>query len=141
MGLLFLPKSPRYFVKRGAHQKAAQSLARLRGQPEDSDFIRDELTEIIANHEYEMNAIGRETGYIQSWLNCFKGSLSDPGSNIRRTILGTSAQMMQQWTGINFIFYFGTVFFQSLSKSSQASSILHVGLDTDKSQIQSRTPF
>lgn len=65
-----------------------------------------------------MDAIGHETGYAQSWLNCFKGSFTDPGSNLRRTLLGISAQMMQQWTGINFIFYFGTVFFQSLGMSS-----------------------
>lgn len=70
-----------------------------------------------------MEAIGRETSYIQSWLNCFKGSIRDPGSNLRRTILGTSAQMMQQWTGINFIFYFGTVFFQSLSKSAKLENL------------------
>ena len=34
-------------------------------------------------------------------------------SNLRKTILGTSLQMMQQWTGINFIFYFSTPFLQS----------------------------
>ncbi|KAH7076341.1 hypothetical protein BKA63DRAFT_593599 [Paraphoma chrysanthemicola] len=114
LGLAFLPESPRYFVKRGDHDKATKSLARLRGQPENSEFIQQELAEIIANHEYEMDAIGRETGYVRGWLNCFKGSIRDPGSNLRRTLLGTSAQMMQQWTGINFIFYFGTVFFQNL---------------------------
>ncbi|KAF2993507.1 hypothetical protein E8E13_000950 [Curvularia kusanoi] len=114
LGLAFLPESPRYFVKRGEHEHARQSLARLRGQHKESDYIRQELAEIIANHAYEMDAIGHETGYVRSWLNCFKGSVRDPGSNLRRTMLGTSAQMMQQWTGINFIFYFGTVFFQNL---------------------------
>jgi len=34
-------------------------------------------------------------------------------SNLRRTILGTSLQMMQQWTGVNFIFYYSTPFLQS----------------------------
>ncbi|EXJ73419.1 uncharacterized protein A1O5_03179 [Cladophialophora psammophila CBS 110553] len=113
-GLAFLPESPRYFVKRGNLEKATRSLARLRGQPESSEYIQQELAEIIANHEYEMKTIGNTDGYVQSWLNCFKGSIRNPGSNLRRTLLGTSAQMMQQWTGINFIFYFGTVFFQSL---------------------------
>ncbi|KAF2012422.1 monosaccharide transporter [Aaosphaeria arxii CBS 175.79] len=114
LGLAFLPESPRYFVKRGNLPKARKSLARLRGQPEDSDYIEEELTEIVANHEYEMKIIGYDVGYIRSWLNCFTGSIRDPGSNLRRTLLGVSAQMMQQWTGINFIFYFGTVFFQNL---------------------------
>jgi len=55
-----------------------------------------------------------QSGYFSSWANCFKGSLMNPSSNLRRTILGTSLQMMQQWTGINFIFYFGTTFFTQL---------------------------
>jgi SP family sugar:H+ symporter-like MFS transporter len=42
------------------------------------------------------------------------GGLTNPSSNLRRTILGTSLQMMQQWTGVNFIFYYGTTFFTSL---------------------------
>jgi len=46
-------------------------------------------------------------------MNCFKGSLWESKSNLRRTILGTSLQMMQQWTGINFIFYYSTPFLQS----------------------------
>ena len=55
-----------------------------------------------------------QSGYFSSWANCFRGSLMNPSSNLRRTILGTSLQMMQQWTGINFIFYFGTTFFTQL---------------------------
>ncbi|KAI4598080.1 hypothetical protein KJ359_003889 [Pestalotiopsis sp. 9143b] len=113
VGLLFLPDSPRYFVKKGKLDLAATALARLRDQPIESDFIQDELAEIIANHEYELSVIP-QGGYFDSWLNCFKGSLFKQSSNLRRTILGTSLQMMQQWTGVNFIFYFGTTFFKSL---------------------------
>ena len=112
-GLFFLPESPRYFVKRGNLDKAMVMLARLRGQSPDSEYIQQELSEIVANHEYEMKVIPQGT-YFDSWLNCFKGSLFNGSSNLRRTILGTSLQMMQQWTGVNFIFYFGTTFFQNL---------------------------
>jgi sugar porter (SP) family MFS transporter len=113
IGLAFLPESPRYFVKKGKTDQAALALGRLRGQPPDSDYIQEELAEIVANHEYEMQVIP-QVGYFGSWANCFKGSLFVGSSNLRRTILGTSMQMMQQWTGINFIFYFGTTFFQEL---------------------------
>jgi len=112
-GLFWLPESPRYFVKKGDLLKAAHSLERLRDQPKDSVFVQEELAEIVANFEYEMSVIP-QAGYISSWANCFKGSLRNPSSNLRRTILGTSLQMMQQWTGINFIFYFGTTFFKQL---------------------------
>lgn len=117
MGLFLLPESPRWYVKRGRVDAAARSLSIVRGQPTDSDFVQDELAEIIANHEYETELIPAET-YFSSWSACFTGSLRNPGSNLRRTILGTSLQMMQQWTGINFIFYFGTVFFTRLGTIS-----------------------
>ncbi|KFZ06893.1 hypothetical protein V501_06975 [Pseudogymnoascus sp. VKM F-4519 (FW-2642)] len=119
IGLFFLPESPRYFVKKGSLVKAAAVLARIRGQPVDSDYIQQELAEIVANHEYEMQVIP-QSGYFSSWANCFKGGLSNPGSNLRRTILGTSLQMMQQWTGVNFIFYYSTIFLQSLGTISNA---------------------
>lgn len=111
-GLLFLPDSPRYFVKRGKLEKASAALCRLRGQPAESEYIQNELAEIIANEEYERSVIP-STGFVGSWMNCFTGSLWHQKSNIRRTILGTSLQMMQQWTGVNFIFYYSTPFLQS----------------------------
>jgi len=95
-GLLFLPDSPRYFVKRGKIEKAMHALSRLRGQPSDSEYIQVELAEIIANDEYEREMIP-SSGWFSSWANCFKGSLWEQKSNLRRTILGTSLQMMQQW--------------------------------------------
>ncbi|KAK4056779.1 hypothetical protein OIO90_002028, partial [Microbotryomycetes sp. JL221] len=111
-GLFFLPDSPRYFVKRGRVDKAREVLARLRGQPADSEYVELELAEIIANAEYE-RALTPSTSYFGSWMNCFSGSLWNANSNLRRTILGTSLQMMQQWTGVNFIFYYSTPFLQS----------------------------
>ena len=117
VGLFFLPESPRYFVKRGKIDRAADVLGRLRGQPRDSEFVQTELAEIVANHEYELQVIPQGS-YFTSWINCFTGSLFEQKSNIRRTILGTSLQMMQQWTGVNFIFYFGTTFFKQLGTIS-----------------------
>ncbi|EAS30929.3 sugar porter (SP) family MFS transporter [Coccidioides immitis RS] len=117
VGLFLLPESPRYYVKKGDVERAKAALASVRGQPLDSEFIQQELAEIVANHEYELQVVPQGS-YWASWLNCFRGSLFDPASNLRRTILGTSLQMMQQWTGVNFIFYFGTTFFQSLGTIS-----------------------
>ena len=96
IGLLFLPDSPRYFVKRGRLEAATDALSRLRGQPEESEYIQWELAEIVANEEYE-RALIPSTGFFSSWMNCFSGSLWEAKSNLRRTILGTSLQMMQQW--------------------------------------------
>jgi len=111
-GIFFLPDSPRYYVKKGRIEDARKSLCRLRGQPADSQFVEVELSEIVANAEYERH-LNPSTGYFDSWANCFKGGLWNAKSNLRRTILGTSMQMMQQWTGVNFIFYYSTPFLQS----------------------------
>jgi sugar porter (SP) family MFS transporter len=112
IGLVFLPDSPRYFVKKGRLEDATNALSRLRGQPRDSEYIQVELSEIVANEEYERELIPA-AGWFNSWANCFKGGLWNQKSNLRRTILGTSLQMMQQWTGVNFIFYYSTPFLQS----------------------------
>lgn len=117
LGLFLLPESPRYFVKKGDIKRATKVLSRLRGQPADSEYIQQELAEIVANHEYERQVVP-QGNYFSSWLDCFRGGISRPSSNLRRTILGTSLQMMQQWTGVNFIFYFGTTFFQDLGTIS-----------------------
>jgi sugar porter (SP) family MFS transporter len=113
VGLFFLPESPRYFVKKGRLEDAAKSLSSVRGQPVESEYIQAELAEIIANHQYEMSVIPN-TSYLGGWANCFAGSLWNGSSNLRRTLLGILMQMMQQLTGINFIFYFGNVFLTSL---------------------------
>ena len=112
-GLLWLPESPRYFVKKGQMDRAATVLERLRDQPQGSVLVQEELAELIANHKYEMSVIP-QSGYFSSWANCFRGGLTNPTSNLRRTILGTSLQMMQQLTGVNFMFYLGTTFFTQL---------------------------
>ena len=113
LGMLILPESPRYFVKKGRLDRAAKSLSSVRGQPIESELIQAELAEIIANHEYEQMVIPSTT-YMGSWANCFKGSITKGNSNSRKTVVGIVLQMMQQLTGINFIFYFGPVFLTSL---------------------------
>ncbi|KAK2763356.1 hypothetical protein FQN54_009992 [Arachnomyces sp. PD_36] len=104
-GLFFLPESPRYLIKEGKPEQAAKALCRVRGQPIESEYIQAELAEIQANFDYEMRIAS------SSWLDCFKGGWS-PSGNFRRVVVGVALQMFQQWTGINFIFYYGTTFFQ-----------------------------
>lgn len=92
-GLLFLPESPRFWVKKGDIEKATLALAHVRDQPRESEFVQDELAEIIANLEYE-RIHTPDVGYVGGWLACFKGSLFDGSSNIRRTLVGTGAPLL-----------------------------------------------
>ncbi|KAN0108477.1 high-affinity glucose transporter [Hyaloscypha variabilis] len=100
-GMLILPETPRYLIRSGKPEKAAKSLARLRRLPEDHAAIRDELGEITANHEYELS-LGKAT-----YFDCFKGNL------LKRQLTGCGLQALQQLTGINFIFYYGTQYFKN----------------------------
>jgi sugar porter (SP) family MFS transporter len=118
-GIACLPDSPRYFIKRGKTAEAKKALMKVRGvhpTKPDAEHLRAmvefELAEIIANEEYEREQTPAG-GWLAGWTNCFKGSLFQSNSNLRKTILGTSLQMMQQWTGVNFIFYYSTPFLES----------------------------
>jgi hypothetical protein len=96
-GLFLLPESPRWYVKRGRHEDAARSLSTLRGQPVDSQYVKDELNELVENYKYEM------THMQAGWADCFTGGWN-PAGNLRRVMLGVALQMFQQWTGVNFVF-------------------------------------
>ena len=98
-GMLMLPETPRMWIKRGKPDRAAKALSTLRRLDIDHPAMVEELGEIQANHEYEM-ALGKA-----SYLDCFKGNLG------YRLLTGCLLQGLQQLTGINFIFYYGTSFF------------------------------
>ncbi|KAF2095166.1 general substrate transporter [Rhizodiscina lignyota] len=98
-GLIILPETPRYLIKRDNHDKAAKALSKLRRVPPDHPGILEELAEIEANHRYEMS-LGKAT-----YLDCFKGTVR------KRLITGCCLQALQQLTGVNFIFYYGTQYF------------------------------
>ncbi|KAJ4375906.1 hypothetical protein N0V83_001184 [Neocucurbitaria cava] len=91
-GLFLLPESPRWYVKRNRPEDAARALSTLRGQPVDSQYVKDELNELVANYKYEM------THMQAGWVDCFRGGWK-PSGNLRRVMLGVALQMMQQWTG------------------------------------------
>lgn len=105
-GMLILPETPRYLIKRGHMDKAAAALGRIRRLPADHPAVLSELAEVKANHDYEMS-VGKA-----SYLDCFKPPI------LKRQFTGMALQALQQLTGINFIFYYGTKYFQRSGVSS-----------------------
>jgi sugar porter (SP) family MFS transporter len=93
-------------VKKGNIEGAAQSLGKLRRLSPDDPAVREELAEIQANHEYELS-LGKST-----YLDCFRGNI------LKRQLTGCGLQALQQLTGINFIFYYGTQFFKNSGLSN-----------------------
>jgi len=123
-GMLMLPESPRWLIKRGHEEKAAKALGRLLGTKAESAEVAQDLEDIKVNLREEQE-IG-EGG----WLDCFK-----PNSNkiLFRTLSGIFLQGWQQLTGVNFIFYYGTTFFAQSGISDPflttiATNVVNVGM-------------
>jgi SP family sugar:H+ symporter-like MFS transporter len=69
IGCIFLPENPRWFIMRGRPDKAAQSLSELRRLDINHPAVVQEISEVVANHEYKLS-LGKAT-----YADCFKGSL------------------------------------------------------------------
>lgn len=120
-GMIFLPETPRYLIRSKRHDKAAASLAKIRRLPVEHPAIETELGEIQASYDHEMRA-SKHVGY----LDCFKPPI------LKRQLTGCGLQALQQLTGINFIFYYGTKYFQNSGISqpfviSMITSAINVG--------------
>ncbi|KAM0283134.1 hypothetical protein ACHAQH_002615 [Verticillium albo-atrum] len=123
-GLIVLPETPRYLIKQDNAEKAAKSLSRLRRLPVDHEAIVAELAEVHANHEFEMQ-MGQG-----SYLDCFRPPI------LKRQLTGMGLQALQQLTGINFIFYYGTKYFEN----SGVSSGFTVSMITSAINVASTVP-
>ena len=102
--MILLPESPRWFIKKGRDEDAARSLSRLISLPPDHPELRAELDEVRVafGHEKELGE--------SSYLDCFRVT---ENKILLRTLTGIFIQAWQQLTGINFIIYYGTVFFKN----------------------------
>nr|OQO20086.1 hypothetical protein B0A51_10190 [Rachicladosporium sp. CCFEE 5018] len=90
-GLLLLPETPRFLIKQDKHEQGCQS----------AKSLVEELSEIEANHRYEISL------EKASYLDCFRGNIG------KRLLTGCLLQGLQRLTGFNFIFYYGTQYFQN----------------------------
>jgi SP family sugar:H+ symporter-like MFS transporter len=126
IGLLILPETPRWLIKKDRHEAALKSLSRLRRLPIDHAALQEELAEIQANHEYDLahTANSSYKDFLQ-WNTLGK-----------RLMTGCGLQALQQLTGCNFIFYYGTSFFTN----SGISNAFIVTIITDTINVVSTFP-
>ncbi|CCF56406.1 hypothetical protein KAFR_0B01080 [Kazachstania africana CBS 2517] len=104
VGMIFLPESPRYYVLKDDINNAAIALSFLRGIPIQDPRLLEELVEIKATYDYEAS-FGPA-----SLLDCFRSSENRP-KQVLRMFTGIALQIFQQFSGINFFFYYGVSFF------------------------------
>lgn len=121
IGMFFLPDTPRFYISKNRQDKAEESLSRLRKLPVDHPDLQEELADIKAAYEFE-TVYGKS-----SWSQVF----SNKNHQLKRLTTGVLCQAFQQLTGVNFIFYFGTSFFEKAGVNgfviSLATNIVNVG--------------
>ncbi|KAG0662721.1 Plasma membrane low glucose sensor [Maudiozyma exigua] len=106
IGVMFLPESPRYYVLKDDLASAAKALSFLRGVPVHDSGLLEELVEIKATYDYEASVES------SSLIDCFITTEKRPKQTVRM-FTGIAIQAFQQFSGINFIFYYGVNFFNS----------------------------
>jgi SP family sugar:H+ symporter-like MFS transporter len=115
VGILTLRESPRWEYRHGKIESARKTVALSYGVPEDHPEVNREIREIKEKLEAE-NAGGGD----HPWYEIFTGPRM-----LYRTLLGITLQALQQLTGANFFFYYGTTIFQSIGiPNSYVTSII-----------------
>ena len=101
VGMVFFPESPRYDYRHNKVETAMDNLAKIYGVPRNHRALKIEFEEIKEKYEEEVR-----NGKI-GWVTFFKAP-----TMWKRVLVGVSLQALQQLTGANYFFYYGTVVFQ-----------------------------
>lgn len=99
-GMFLVPESPRYLYSIGKEHEAAEAILYVHNTKTMSKEIQEELSEIGYDIE-KSRSLGKST-YKVLFSKSHRG----------RTAIAAASQFFQQFTGINFIFYFGVTFFK-----------------------------
>ena len=102
LGILLFPESPRHAYRKGRVEEARTTMAKFYGVSENHRAVQHEIGEIKEKHDLEVS-LGK-----RPWIELITGPRM-----AYRTALGMVLQALQQLTGANFFFYYGTTIFQA----------------------------
>ncbi|KAK5071474.1 hexose transporter hxt5 [Lithohypha guttulata] len=103
VGILFFPETPRHDFRHGKVEQATKSVAKFYGVSTRHKVVKKQLDEMQQKLEIELQ------GGTPSVMEVFTGPRM-----LYRTLLGITIQALQQMTGANFFFYYGTTIFSSV---------------------------
>ncbi|ODV87853.1 hypothetical protein CANARDRAFT_26054 [[Candida] arabinofermentans NRRL YB-2248] len=117
-GMVLMPESPRYLVEVGNLDEARKSIASVNKVPLEHPFVNDEVDLIFTSIEKEKLAGSASWGEL----------ITGKPKIFYRVFVGVMLQSLQQLTGNNYFFYYGTTIFKSvgLSDSYETSIILGI---------------
>jgi len=98
VGMLFLPRSPRWLVQKGDKDSALEVLLTIRAEKE----AHDEFAEVVKEQE-AADMMGQPR-----WVEIFQGKVG------RLLVLGVCLQLLQQLVGMNAFMYFGPKIFEGI---------------------------
>ncbi|KAJ4014038.1 hypothetical protein NW752_005755 [Fusarium irregulare] len=103
LGITWLPESPRWLLRRGYHDKAMRSLSLLHHEDKHYD-----CQAVIQNIEKDLAQESSEE-VESAWMQL----ITDPVER-RKVIYSAGALIAQQINGIQWFYYFGTVFSKAI---------------------------
>ncbi|OBT56546.1 hypothetical protein VE04_03237 [Pseudogymnoascus sp. 24MN13] len=114
IGMLMLPESPRYDIRKGFNKRAFNTMQKFYGVPVNHRAIALETAEINANIRASQGS--------HAWYEVFTGPRMG-----YRTMLAMALQMFQQLTGANYFFYYGTTIFAGVGLSNSFVTAMILG--------------
>ncbi|SCU95671.1 LAMI_0F03246g1_1 [Lachancea mirantina] len=117
-GMVMVPESPRYLVEVGKVEEARRSIAKSNKLNEEEPGVTAEIELISAGIEAE-RAAGNAT---------FGELFSSKGKILQRVVMGVMIQSLQQLTGNNYFFYYGTTIFKAVGLEDPFETSIVLGV-------------
>ena len=117
-GMTFVPESPRYLIEVGRVEEARRSIAISNKVSPDDPAVTFEVENVQAGVEAE-----RLAGSA-SWGELF----STKTKIFQRLIMGIMIQSLQQLTGDNYFFYYGTIVFKAVGLEDSFETSIVIGV-------------
>lgn len=116
IGMLVMRESPRWEFRRGGEAEALKTLALVSNVDENHPEVQRSLRDIRESLEAET------AGGEQKWWEVFTAP-----AMLRRVCIGMALQALQQLTGANFFFYYGTEIFDAVGISNSFITSMILG--------------
>mgnify|MGYP003361642959 CR=1 FL=1 len=117
-GITFVPESARYLVQKDRIEEARKTLSILNKVPGDDPLLQSELDSIVAAVEAE-----RLAGDAS-----LKELFSTKTKVFQRLVMGVMIQSLQQLTGDNYFFYYGTLVFTAVGLEDSYQTSIIIGI-------------